>query len=209
MLAAGPVRPALRRCLPRRCEDPFAPSCGYSRRFHLHDRGRQVVRLLQRRGGVRQWRSGRLFRVEPATRTERQYLYLLLLKSPGKTSGTGASGRAGSSGDNTDESFKLKLGKKVIHVAYKYTTDDKTRALTSETIKVGTTDIKKDGPRVFLVDLTGEKVTYKPVKVALPDVVPDLTDKDSWAKTIIQAVEQLRKKSPEVKKFLAKDRKGD
>jgi hypothetical protein len=134
-----------------------------------------------------------------------QYLYLLLFKNPAdKITGAGVSGKTSSSGNSVDESFQVTLGKKVVEIACKFTTDEKTHALTSETITVGTTPIKKDGTRVFLVDLSQDKVTYRPVKVTLPDEVPDLKDttKKTWAKAVLRAVEQLKKKSPAAKKFL-------
>jgi hypothetical protein len=96
------------------------------------------------------------------------------------------------------------LGDKVIEVAYMYTADEKTHALKSETVKVGGAAIKRNGPRVFLVDLSGEKVTYRPVRVELPKAVPGLDDegKKSWAATAVRAVEELCKESPEVRIFL-------
>jgi hypothetical protein len=109
---------------------------------------------------------------------------------------------SGAGGNSIDESFQITLGKKTIAIACKLTTDEKTFELTSESIKVGETEIKKDSPWVFLVDLSQEKVTYKPVKGAQADEVPDLKDRKTWPKTILRAIEQLRKKSPAVKQFL-------
>ena len=136
-----------------------------------------------------------------------RYTYILLFKNgPGKLLGQGVEARVRSSGDNADEVLRIALGGKTVEVAYKYTTEDKTHALKSETVKVGGTEVKPDGPRVFLVDLSGEKVTYRPVKVALPAAVPDLNDgeKKTWPATAVRAVEEMCKKSPEVKKFLGR-----
>jgi hypothetical protein len=135
-----------------------------------------------------------------------KYLYFLLFKtSPGPLGGLGTEGNTTSrEDDEADDTLRITLGKKVIEVAYKYTADKKTHALKSETITVGKSEIKKGDPRVLLVDLTKEVVTYRAIKVALPDEVPDLTDskKKTWPGTVLRAVEQLRKKSPEVAKFL-------
>jgi hypothetical protein len=136
-----------------------------------------------------------------------RYTYLLLFKNgPVKPTGTGVGGTFRSSGNGVDESIRLTLGDKDVEVAYQYTSDDKTQALKSETVKVGGTEVKPGGPRVFLVDLTGEKVTYRPVKVDLPAAVPDFNDgeKKTWAATAVRAVDELCKKSPEVKTFLGR-----
>src|SRR5262249_18430572 len=133
-----------------------------------------------------------------------RYLYILLFKTDGgKLSGSGGGGKFKSSGDSADETLQLTLGKKVIDVAYQYTTDDK-HAVTAETVKIGGKEIKKGDSRVFLVDLTQDKLTYQPVKVDLPGVVPNLddTERKTWGPTMARAVEDLKKKSAEVKKFL-------
>jgi hypothetical protein len=147
------------------------------------------------------------FGVNKRPKDKGKYLYLLLFKAPAvPLAGQGVKGSASSKGDDADDALRITLGKKVIDLAYKYTADEKTHALTSETITVGKTPIKKGDPRVFLVDLTGKELTYRAVKVALPDEVPDLKDaeKKTWPGTVLRAVEQLRKKSPEVAKFLGR-----
>jgi hypothetical protein len=136
-----------------------------------------------------------------------RYTYVLLFKNgPGKLTGTGVAGRLSSTGSSVDESMTLTLGGKAVEIEYKFTADEKTQALKSETVKVGGTAIKPGGPRVFLVDLSGDKVTYRPVKVALPEAVPDFDDgqKKTWPATALRAVEELCKKSPEVKQFLGR-----
>jgi hypothetical protein len=134
-----------------------------------------------------------------------RYLYVLLFKNgPDKPTAWGVGGRTRSSGDNADDDLRVKLGDKVIEVAYKYTADEKTHALKSETVKVGGAALKRNGPRVFLVDLSGEKVKYRPLNVDLPEAVPDFNDaeKKTWAATAVRAVEELCKKSPEARIFL-------
>lgn len=136
-----------------------------------------------------------------------RYTYLLLFKNgPGKPAGSGVAGTLRSTGNGADETFQLTLGDKVVEVAYKYDSDARTHALKSEAVKVGGTEVKPGGPRVFLVDLSGEKVTYRPVKVDLPAAVPDFDDgeKKTWAATAVRAVDELCKKSPEIKTFLGR-----
>jgi hypothetical protein len=54
---------------------------------------------------------------------------------------------------------------------------------------------------VFLVDLTRDKPTCRRVKVAPPDIVPELA-KEGWTTTVQRAVERLKAASSEVKEFL-------
>jgi hypothetical protein len=134
-----------------------------------------------------------------------RYLYVLLFKNgPDKPTAWGIRGRAQSSGDSADDDLRITLGQRSVEVAYKYAADEKTHALKSETVKVGGAEIKKNGPRVFLVDLSGEKVKYRPLNVELPEAVPDFNDaeKKTWAATAVRAVEELCKKSPEARIFL-------
>jgi hypothetical protein len=136
-----------------------------------------------------------------------RYTYVLLFKNkPGKLTGTGVSGTVRTTGSGAEERIRLTLGDKVVEVEYQFSADEKTHALKSETVKVGGAAVKPDGPRVFLVDLSGDKVTYRPVKVALPAAVPDFDDgeKKTWPATAVRAVEELCKKSPEVKQFLGR-----
>jgi hypothetical protein len=134
-----------------------------------------------------------------------RYTYVLLFKNgPDKPAAWGVRGKASSSGDNADDDLRVVLGPKSVAVAYQYAADEKTHALKSETVKVGGAELKRNGPRVFLVDLTQEKVTYRPVRVELPEAVPDFDDagKKTWAATAVRAVDELCKKSGEVKLFL-------
>ncbi len=133
-----------------------------------------------------------------------QYLYILLFKNgPAKPTSQGISAGVQGNGARTDEEERVTLGDKEVKIALQYGIDDKTNVLKDEVIRVGGTEIKGDA-RVFLVDLSQKEVTYKPVKVALPTEVPDVGDEGhkTWPATVLRAVEQLRQKSPEVRRFL-------
>lgn len=134
-----------------------------------------------------------------------RYTYIILFKTgPEKITSTGVSGKISGTLDRADEAFDISLGKKVVKVAHKFTTDEKTGTVASESLKVGDTEVKPDSPRVFLVDLTQPKLVYRPVKVDLPTEVPEFPKKsdESWGPVVLRAVNQLKEKSPEVKKFL-------
>jgi hypothetical protein len=147
------------------------------------------------------------FGLNKRPREKGRYTYVLLFKNgPDRPTAWGTRGRAQTSGDNADDDLRVVLGEKLVEVAYKYTADEKTHALKSETVKVGGAEIKRNGPRVFLVDLSQEKVKYRPLNVALPAAVPDFNDRErkAWAATAVRAVEELCKESPEVRIFLSR-----
>lgn len=151
------------------------------------------------------------FGLKKSPKEKEKYLYIILFKNdPGERIGDGVSGKA--TGANTWKSdVRITRGGKAIEMVYQYTIDEKTQTFQHEVLKVGGTEIKEGEARVFLVDLAQEKIVYRPVKVDLPDAIPTLRDKvpelsgeegKAWAATMLRAVEQLKKKSPEVKKFL-------
>jgi hypothetical protein len=97
----------------------------------------------------------------------------------------------------------LKLDDKRIETSYEADFDRKTNALIKEAMKIGDKEIKPGEPRVILVDLMQDKVSYQPVKVDLPDEAPDATTgHQTWGPAVMRAVEQLKNKSSEVKSFL-------
>jgi hypothetical protein len=134
-----------------------------------------------------------------------RYVYFLLFKTPEKVAGALEEEFKGS-GDNdkADTTFSVVLAKKRIKIAYKLEAHKKTHALVKESLKIGDQEVKEGAPRVFLVDLTRDTISYQPVKVDLPDDVPDLADSDhkTWGATVRRAIDKLKKGSPEVKKFL-------
>jgi RNA polymerase sigma factor (sigma-70 family) len=141
-----------------------------------------------------------------------RYLYLILFKTgPNKATDRHAEGDFRGSADGAKESLCIRLGdNQAIDLAYEFAADKDTHALVRETLRVGAIEVKEGDPRVFLVDLTQARLTYRPVKVTLPEAVPDLqdgTEKKTWGPTLLRAIQQLEEASPEVKKFLATARK--
>jgi hypothetical protein len=135
-----------------------------------------------------------------------RYSYLLLFKAPAAKAKGGLTTEGSGSGSNLhlDLAAKMTFNGKVVAVTYQFTADKEKNILTSEVVKLGGEEVKRAAPRIYLVDLTLDKVTFVPVKVDRLDDVPDLTDRDqkSWAASVEKAIVQLRMKSPEVKKFL-------
>jgi hypothetical protein len=104
---------------------------------------------------------------------------------------------------------RLTLSGKQVEFGYHFKADEKTLALLEETVNVGGKVLKKGDPRVYLIDLTQDKVVYRPVMVDLPDDVPNFNDrekKQTWGPTVLRAIERLKEKSPEVRQFLAPTR---
>ena len=98
----------------------------------------------------------------------------------------------------------VEMIEKKIEVAYEFPVDPKTHAVLKQSLTIGGREVKEGDPRVFVVDLTGEKVTYTPVKVDLPKDAPDVSREkgDEWGEAIQRAVDQLKKDSPELKSLL-------
>ncbi len=72
-----------------------------------------------------------------------------------------------------------------------------TKKVTTSKVVVGDVKVSGKDSGVVVVDLTGDKPSYKFVKAALPACKVDLADKDhtSWPRAIDEAVAELKKKS--------------
>lgn len=142
-----------------------------------------------------------------------RYTYLLLFKvDPKNESGSGTGGSvAGSTGTDGSRDIKVEVeampaGRKVT-VAYKLKSEAKTGKVLEESLTVEGKDYGKDGPRVFLVDLTGEKATCVPIKDFVPTAVPDFAAPDEWAAPITKTIAELKEKSPAAKEFFGQPRR--
>jgi hypothetical protein len=74
--------------------------------------------------------------------------------------------------------------------------------LLSETLRIDGKEYKTSENRVFLVDLTQAKPSCRPLKIAPPEIVPELKD-GTFTTAVQRAVRQLRMDSAEVREFLA------
>jgi hypothetical protein len=138
-----------------------------------------------------------------------RYTYLLLFKvgpPGGRGSGTGGS-FAGSTGSDGSRDVKLEVearpvGRKV-SVKYGLKTEAKTGQVLEESLTVEGKEYGKDGPRVFLVDLTGENTICVPVKDFVPATVPDFAAQDEWAAQIVKVIAEAKEKSLAAKEFFS------
>jgi hypothetical protein len=140
-----------------------------------------------------------------------RYLYMLVFKTPKdfpaneKPKGNPYYEFKGIATNGSQEcTLAVEFAKKKVDIYYKIDLDAKKQTIVKQVLKIGGTDLKEGEPHVFVVDLTKEKIAYHPIKVELPDEVPDMTDEkdENWEAPIMRAVEQLKKKSPELKKLL-------
>jgi hypothetical protein len=135
-----------------------------------------------------------------------RYTFFLVFKvDPAKveTHGHGIGSKKGSvlvfGPDGGNLPLEVRLGDKKVEFTYTFQVDRKAGTL-RESIQIGDKEYSKDVPRVFLVDLTPEKITCRPVKGARPGPAggPD---------EVAQALHQLKGKHVEVKAFLAGTKK--
>jgi hypothetical protein len=155
------------------------------------------------------------YAITKSPKEKEKYLYFMVIKTGAAQPGGGVrmEGEAKGTENVKDDRWELELLDKArrVKISYRFKTDAKTNAILSEeSLVIGDLKLKPEDPRVVLVDLTGEKPSYKAVKVALPDAVPELADfeakradAESRARVLSQAIRDLEKKSPEVKEFLA------
>jgi hypothetical protein len=145
------------------------------------------------------------------TNGQAHFLYLLIFKTKSDARVFGLSADShGSSDAGAAGKVVVRLGKKQVEIAYDLTTDPKTHAVGKQSLALAGREVREGGPRVFVVDLTGEAVRCTPVKVELPKGVPDVSQGkgQAWGAVIEKAIEQLKKDSPELAKLLAATPRG-
>jgi hypothetical protein len=92
------------------------------------------------------------------------------------------------------------LGKFELPLTLETKRDPKTSKVTESKVVVGNLELAGKEPGIVIVDLAGEKPSYKLVKVELPTCKVDLADEDhkTWTKVIDDAIAELKKKSKEI-----------
>jgi len=160
------------------------------------------------------------YAITKAPKEKERYLYLLVIRTglskPG--GGLGMSFETESAENVQHDRFEIKLldNARRVKIAYRFKTDPKTFAVHSEeSLVIGDLTPKPEGPRVILIDLMGNKPSYKAVKTAFPDPVPELADRqgkqlsiEERVRVLSRAIRELEENSPTVKGFLAPKPKG-
>lgn len=132
-----------------------------------------------------------------------RFAFLLLFSPAGKGPVLTDSSRADERGMMLKG--KLTLGEESVEVAYRAKFDD-AHNLVEDALSLGGRELKRDDPRIILVDFSGGKPVLTPVKAELPNTAPHLTDDElpMLGKAVEKTVRLLKARSPEVKAFLEK-----
>lgn len=149
--------------------------------------------------------------VTKAKGEDEKYAYFIVLKSPPETrkqvefqmdGGTSMADKI-----EATESPTVVLGDRKWKFRYKLEANGDLTKVTTETITIDGKESKTSDGRVFLVDLTQDKPTCQALKVEPPKTVPDLARKGDAIKVVEEAVEDLKKRSKEVREFLEPSKK--
>jgi hypothetical protein len=105
------------------------------------------------------------------------------------------------------ESPTVVLGERKWKFSYKLEANRDLTKVTTETLTIDGKESKTSDGRVFLVDLTKDKPTCQAVKIEPPKTAPDLGRKSDAIKVVEEAVEDLKKRSKEVREFLEASKK--
>jgi hypothetical protein len=149
-----------------------------------------------------------VFGVRQAPKEAEKYSYFILFKSdppdtrnPVRLAGAVEGSNAGGILLTRAEPMVLLGEERKWGYEYLFKAKQRPYELMSETLKIDGKQCKTSENRVFLVDLTQAKPTCQPLKLAPPDIVPELKE-EGWTTTVQRAVRQLRMESAEVREFL-------
>jgi hypothetical protein len=99
--------------------------------------------------------------------------------------------------------YSLDLAGQALKVSYEYKIDNKAGRVTSRSIKVGDHVWKADGPRVFLADVSGDKLDLIPVEVKIPPAIPSPSADDLKGK-LRKGIAAIATDAKAVRDFLEK-----
>jgi hypothetical protein len=161
---------------------------------------------------VQQARTGRplaLFAMHGDKDKKAKFAYLLIFKSPpvGSRVENGVT-ESRSTDDRFSDATSFELAGRRFRAAFELDLDAQTKVPIRESLRLGPTPVDLGQSRCFVVDLTQKETIYHPVKVDLPELTLDLTEDEEWVRPegwvrpVMQAVDDLQKKSPELQKLL-------
>ncbi|HEX3148300.1 MAG TPA: hypothetical protein VHR66_09470 [Gemmataceae bacterium] len=137
---------------------------------------------------------------------DERYAYFVVFKSPATVEKPaefllGGSSELGSAVEVND-SGTVVLGSRKCALKYKLSANGNLTKIKTESLTIDGKDYPLGEARVFLVNLTVEKPTCQALKVEPPKLAPDLGQKQDALKIVEDAVEDLQKRSNEVREFL-------
>lgn len=118
--------------------------------------------------------------------------------------------------DHHDYEGSVSVGSQRFDLDQKFILDEDHKTWSAYEVKVGGKDVSGTAPRVFLIALQADNITLTPVNVDDELLAPqflhgegdpdpshqDLNTAIPWVKGALATLEQLKQKSPEIKKFL-------
>jgi hypothetical protein len=143
------------------------------------------------------------FGLEKSPDADAKYTFFVLFKTGGKKfRGSGTGSEITSDGKTSTWKTKLSFGEMELPIHTVSTRDVATNKTTVSKLVIGDKEITEKGPKVVLVDVTGEKPTYRLVQVELPKSAPDLADEEekTWPAALDAAIKELKEKSEEVRR---------
>jgi hypothetical protein len=142
---------------------------------------------------------------------DEKYAYFIVFKSPPETRKQVEflMGGRTSMADKIEatESPTVVLGDRKWKFRYKLDANGDLTKVTTETITIDGKENKTSDGRVFLVDLTQDKPTCQALKIEPPKMAPDFAKKNDAITVVQDAVEDLKKRSKEVREFLEPSKK--
>ena len=135
---------------------------------------------------------------------EPRFTFVVLFRTGKKDCGpTGVQSEVHSDGAVTRTKNVYSLGGFELPLTLETRRDPKTNQVAESKVFVGDLEASAKEPGVVIVDLTGDKPSYKLVKADLPACKVDLANKDTatWVKAVDDAIAELKKKSKEVAKL--------
>lgn len=131
-----------------------------------------------------------------------KFTFLALFRTGKKNCNpTGSQSEFKSDGSITIMKNTYELGEFELPLSFEKKHDPKSNKVIFSKVIVGTLEATGKESGVVLVDLTGQKPTYKLVKADLPICKINLADKDrkTWVKVIDDTIAELKKKSKELR----------
>jgi hypothetical protein len=107
-----------------------------------------------------------------------------------------------SSGGSTNYTVAIAVGKKKIEITHKMEVDEDKKKLKTDDLSIGGEAIKPDASRVFVVDLSAEPPSVKPVAIKPPATVLDPRNSDGHLSAIQKITAEYVAGSEELQKLL-------
>lgn len=130
-----------------------------------------------------------------------QFSYLVLFRTGKKNcEPSGVESQFQSDGVDTQAKNIFSLGEFQLPIRLETKRDPKTNKVAKSKVIVGDVEVSGEPSGVVVVDLTGDKASYRLVKANLPACKIDLADKNhtTWPKAVEDAITELKKKSKEI-----------